>query len=711
MNLERINRLLLIVTSRNDLLLVLLLVSVIFMMILPLPTMVVDFLIAANMSLAAVLLMVAIYIKSPLSFSAFPSVLLITTLFRLALSITTTRLILLQADAGAIIDTFGNFVVAGNLIVGLVIFLIITIVQFVVITKGSERVAEVSARFSLDAMPGKQMSIDSDMRAGLIEMDEAKRRRTILEKESQLYGAMDGAMKFVKGDAIAGLIIAAVNIIGGISIGTLQLGMSAGEALQRYSILTIGDGLVSQIPALFISITAGMIVTRVTTDESENLGADIGTQLMAQPKALMVGAGIMLGFAMIPGFPTPIFLILALVAGGMGYVLSQMALREEAGLTGGPSTALVSSGGQPSLPASASATQPARAGRQQSGSEPADFALTVPLMMDVATDVQTLIQPQLLNDELIKVRRALYFDLGVPFPGIHLRYNDKLKAGSYYILMQEIPMSQGALNPGKVFLRDDPDHLNLLGVQGAPGDPFLPGLPTIWVDQAHKGDLAKAGIAFMDAPQILTYHLSYVLKKYAAEFIGVQETRFLLTHMEGSFPELVKEAQRVLPLQKITEVFQRLVSEEISIRNLRSILEALIEWGQKEKDIVLLSEYVRSSLKRYISHKHSSGQNILPAYLFTPDVEDAVRNAVRQTSAGSYLALDPNTARKLVANTKKRVGDLARHQQRPVLLTSMDVRRYIRKLIEGELHELPVVSYQELTPEITVQPLGRVDLS
>jgi type III secretion protein V len=312
MNLERLNRLLLIATSRSDLLLVLLLVSVIFMMILPLPTLVVDFLIAANMSLAAILLMVAIYIQSPLSFSAFPSVLLITTLFRLALSITTTRLILLQADAGAIIDTFGNFVVAGNLIVGLVIFLIITIVQFVVITKGSERVAEVSARFSLDAMPGKQMSIDSDMRAGLIEMDEAKRRRTMLEKESQLYGAMDGAMKFVKGDAIAGLIITAVNIIGGVSIGTLQLGigtlqlgMSAGEALQRYSILTIGDGLVSQIPALFISITAGMIVTRVTTDESQNLGADIGTQLMAQPKALMVGAGIMARLCPHPGLPDP----------------------------------------------------------------------------------------------------------------------------------------------------------------------------------------------------------------------------------------------------------------------------------------------------------------------------------------------------------------------------------------------------------------------
>jgi type III secretion protein V len=700
-NKEGLQSFLLKLTSRQDLVLVALLVAVIFMMILPLPTLLVDILIATNMSLAVILLMVAIYISSPLSFSAFPAVLLISTLFRLALSITTTRLILVQADAGKIVETFGNFVVAGNLIVGLVIFLIITIVQFVVITKGSERVAEVSARFSLDAMPGKQMSIDSDMRSGLIDMDEAKKRRNNIEKESQLYGAMDGAMKFVKGDAIAGLIITAVNIIGGISIGVLQRGMSTGEALQLYSILTIGDGLVSQIPALFISITAGMIVTRVTTEESTNLGSDIGGQLLGEPRTLQVAGVILLGFAFIPGFPTTIFLILAAGIGLGGFFLQRRM-----------TTAAMAAAEPDPLAAMQPATgdkKPAKPSRP--GEERDAFALTVPVMLDIAQDAQGLVKPQTLNDELVKLRRALYYDLGVPFPGIHLRFNERLPSHGYYVLMQEIPMSQGKLAAGKLFVRDDLEHLDLLSIPYEKGDPFLPGLATVWVDERHRPELAKAGVAFMDPSQILTYHLSFLMKKYAADFIGVQETRFLLTQMEGSFGELVKEVQRVMPLQKITEIFQRLVSEEISIRNLRTVLEALIEWGQKEKDTILLAEYVRSSLKRYISYKYSSGDNILPAYLFTPDVEDTVRNAIRQTSAGSYLALDPNIARKLVTNAKSKVGSLRRQGRQPVLLTSMDVRRYVRKLIEGELYELPVLSYQELTQEITIQPLNRIDLN
>ncbi|WP_280138360.1 flagellar biosynthesis protein FlhA [Pseudovibrio denitrificans] len=306
-------------SQRNDVLLAFLLIAIVFMMILPLPTVLVDTLIAINLSLAAILLMAALYLKDVVALSAFPSILLLTTLFRLSLSITTTRLILLKADAGEIIDTFGNFVVQGNLVVGIVIFLILTIVNFLVITKGSERVAEVSARFSLDAMPGKQMSIDSDMRAGQIELDEAKRRRSKLEKESQLYGSMDGAMKFVKGDAIAGLIITAVNIIGGVIIGTSQHGMSAVDALDRYTILTIGDGLVAQIPALFISITAGFMVTRVSTDDSSDLGSDIAKQLNGEPKALMIAAAIMVGFALIPGFPSVIFLLLAAIFGSIAY--------------------------------------------------------------------------------------------------------------------------------------------------------------------------------------------------------------------------------------------------------------------------------------------------------------------------------------------------------------------------------------------------------
>ena len=687
-------------TERTDILLAVLLVGIVFMMILPLPTHLVDVLIAVSMSSGVILLMISVYISSPLAFSAFPSVLLLTTLYRLALSISTTRLILLQADAGQIIDTFGNFVVGGNLIVGLVVFLIITIVQFLVITKGSERVAEVSARFSLDAMPGKQMSIDSDMRAGVIDMDEARRRRGLVEKESQMFGSMDGAMKFVKGNAIAGLIIIVVNILGGVTIGVLQRGMSAADALHRYAILTIGDGLIAQIPALLISITAGIIVTRVTTEESTNLGADIGGQILAQPKALLIGAALLGAFALIPGFPSATFVTLGLLVGGIGFTLNGVAARAAEDDSG-------------ALAATVSAQAPAAGGKGASRkklNEQEDFALTMPLLIDVASGLQAAIQPEALNEELLRVRRALYLDLGVPFPGIHLRFNDQLASERYLIYLQEIPMAQGKLAPGYLLAREQPDNLDLLNIPYRQDDAFLPGVPTLWVEDRHGEALRKAGVPVMEPARILTYHLSFVLRKYAEDFVGIQETRYLLDQMDARFGELVKEAQRILPLQKVTEILQRLVSEDISIRNLRDILEALVEWGQKEKDPVLLAEYVRGSLRRYISYKYSSAQNLLPAYLLDPDVEEKIRGGIRQTSSGSYLALDPATTRKLVANVKQAVGDLAHHASKPVLVTSMDIRRYVRKLIEPELYELPVLSYQELAQEVAIQPLGRVNL-
>ena len=697
MNWDRVQRLLLALTARNDIVLAVLVMAVIFMMIIPLPTAMIDALIAMNMTFGVILLMVAVYIDSPLAFSAFPSVLLITTLFRLALSISTTRLILLQADAGEIIYAFGDFVVAGNLVVGAVIFLIITIVQFLVITKGSERVAEVSARFSLDAMPGKQMSIDGDMRAGLIDMEEARRRRALVEKESQLYGSMDGAMKFVKGDAIAGLIIIVVNILGGITIGVLQHGMSAEEALHTYSILTVGDGLVSQIPGLLIAITAGIIVTRVTTEESTNLGSDIGAQLMAQPRALLIGGFLMFLFAAVPGFPAPVFLALGLTVLSLGFVLNRLQAQ--------PETATADA-----LPALAPSGRPQQTKPKAPAGE--EFSLTVPLMIDIDAGTEGRIDPDTLNQALIEIRQALYLDLGVPFPGIHLRFNASLDAGTYRILIQEIPMAQGRLRAGKLLCREDPEHLDILKIPYTKEDAFLPGLATtLWVEEKYHSTLAQAGIPFLEPARILTYHLSFVLKKYAAEFIGIQETRYLMEKMEAEFPELVKEVQRVLPLQKITEVLQRLVSEEISIRNLRTILEALVEWGQKEKDTVLLTEYVRGNLSRYISYKYSHGQNLLPAYLLGPDLEETIRSGIRQTSGGSYLALDPDTIRRFVDKVKTLVGDLDHAPNRPVMITSMDIRRYVRKLLENDLFGLPVLSYQELTQEITVQPLGKIDLT
>ena len=683
--------------NRNDIVLAVMIVAIIFMMILPLPTLLVDVLIGMNMTLSAVLLMVAMYLPTPLAFSSFPSVLLVTTLFRLGISIATTRLILLQGDAGSIIDTFGNFVVGGNLVVGLVVFLILTIVQFVVITKGAERVAEVAARFSLDAMPGKQMAIDGDMRAGTIDMDEAKRRRRAVEKESQLYGAMDGAMKFVKGDAIAGLIIVAVNLLGGILIGMLQRGMTAGKAMQTYSILSIGDGLISQIPALFISICAGIIVTRVQSDEGpSNVGKDIGSQIMAQPRALIIGGCIALGMGFIPGMPSFVFLMLGIPLIGMGIAMRPRRKIDE------------KTGEITEVPALAASDAAARKPTRGDGTD--EFVPTVPLILDVADNLRGSLKADELNDELIKIRRALYFDLGVPFPGIQLRFNDRLEADTYNIVLTEVPVAQGMLRADQVLVRESADKLSALGVEFDKGRAFLPGVESIWVSAAMADLLAKAGMSYMNPTQILTFHLAIVLRKYSAEFIGVQETRFLLSAMEQRFPDLVKEATRVMPTQKIGEILQRLVSEDISIRNLRTILESLVEWGQKEKDSVLLTEYVRGSLKRQISFKYSSGQNMLPAYLLAPKVEETVRSAIRQTSAGSYLALDPAASRKLVDNLKKTVGKLPTSGARPVLLASMDIRRYLRKLIEADLYDLQVLSYQELVPEVNIQPLARVDL-
>ncbi|MCK5893923.1 MAG: type III secretion system export apparatus subunit SctV [Endozoicomonadaceae bacterium] len=696
----KINSILQALGKRKDVMLAFMLVLIIALIIMPVPTPLVDVLIAMNMGISAILLMTSIYLKSPLEFSTFPSVLLVTTLFRLALSITTTRLILLQADAGEIVYAFGNFVVGGNLVVGMVLFLIITIVQFLVITKGSERVAEVSARFSLDGMPGKQMSIDADMRAGSIDMEEAQARRGRVEKASQLYGSMDGAMKFVKGDAIAGLIIIFVNIGAGVSIGVFQLGLPAGEALELYSVLTIGDGLIAQIPALLISITAGIIVTRVASDDAPDLGNEIGDQLMSKPTALMVGAFLLLGFALVPGFPTFTFLGLAALVGVGGYMKMRSLQREEAGEE--------DDGGIPAMAAAASSGKSDKKQRLDSQEE---FSQTLPLIIDVPTSLQQKLNTTELNEELLKVRKALYMDLGVPFPGIHLRFNDAIEDEHYKVLLNEVPVAHGHFRDGFVFAREQAEHLDMLNIPYELGEPFIPLLDSLWVPEANKDILDSAGVNYMSDSKILTHHLAFVLKKYAEDFIGIQEARYLLEKMEDTFGELIKEVQRLIPVNKIAEIFQRLVSEDISIRNLRTILQSLVVWGHKEKEVVQLTEYVRGSLKRYISFKYSNGQNMLPVYLLDPDLEDTIRSGIRQTSAGAYLALDPMVTSKFVEVVKATIGRIGHLDNKPVLITSMDIRRYVRKLLEAEVYELAVLSHQELTEDITVQPLGRISLN
>lgn len=691
-----------IITQSSDVLLAFFIIIIIMMIIIPVSPTVLDNLIAINIMVSISLLMVALYIPKAVQLSMFPSLLLITTLFRLGIEISATRQILLHADAGHIIHAFGSFVVGGNFVVGGIVFLIITIVQFIVVTKGAERVAEVAARFTLDAMPGKQMSIDADMRSGIIDAQQARELRLALAKESQLYGAMDGAMKFVKGDVIAGIVIAIINIIGGLIIGVAMHGMTALKAAQVYTLLSIGAGLVSQIPSLLVSMTAGIVTTRVSSEKKDAaLGKEISTQLLGQPKAIMLAAGVLFAMAWIKGFPTIVFIILSLIVFSIGFVTwyntKKKAAKEVAGL---------------------------RAARVETEVEghavvrgPSDeYALTLPVILEVGKSLSNLIKKErgglTFIDEMVpKMRHALYQDLGVRFPGVHVRTDSPtLENDEYSIYLNEVPIVRGKILEGSLLTNESPDNLKRYNL------PFTTtksstGQPSLWVDSKYQEILQKAGIKFWRPLDVMILHLSYFYRQYAAEFIGIQEVRAILEFIEKSYPDLVKEVTRLVPLQKLTEIFKRLVQEQVSIKDLRTILEALSEWAQTEKDTVLLTEYVRSSLKRYISYKYSQGQSILSVYLLDPEIEDMVRGAIKQTSAGSYLALDPDSVQVIIHAMRSTIVPTPAGGQPPVLLTQLDVRRFVRKLIEGEFPELAVVSYQEIVPEIRIQPLGRIQLS
>ncbi|MDY6009934.1 MAG: type III secretion system export apparatus subunit SctV [Duodenibacillus sp.] len=681
------------ITRHNDVALVALLVVVITLMIVPLPTPLVDTLIGANLTLSFLMLMMAMYVKTPLEFSVFPTMLLFTTLFRVGLNITTTRLILLQADAGEIIFTFGDFALGGNFVVGAVVFLILTIVQFLVISKGAERVAEVGARFTLDAMPGKQMSIDADLRAGVIDMEEAQRRRTNVQMESKMYGAMDGAMKFVKGDSIAGMVVTVVNIVGGTIIGITQNGMTAGDALHTYGILTIGDGLVSQIPSLLVSISAGILITR-SGDTREDVGAQVGRQFFDQPRALQMAGGLIFLLALIPGFPKPQLFTMAAAVWLFGKTLLVVKNAPKKPDAQGELKKTLTAPGQ---------KKPQRV--TQAGEE---FSPTVPIILDISPDIGEAMDYNAMNSELVELRRALYFDLGVPFPGINIRPNPSLASFTYVLNLNEIPLASGQLMKDHVIVREKKANLDLLGIPYLTGDAFLPGVESIWVPREKMASLTKADILCMEHSRILAYHLSLLLTRHAATFIGMQETKYLLDRMEERAPDLVREVTRLLPVQRISDIFQRLVQEQISIRDLRTILQALIDWAPKEKDVVMLTEYVRGALKRQISYMYSKGQNMLPVIMMEPNVEETIRKAIRQTSAGAFLSLDPASSQRILNAVGEAAGKFRTSTQKPVLMVSMDIRRYVRRLIESKFYELPVMAYQEVTSEISVQPVARV---
>ncbi|MFK0038059.1 EscV/YscV/HrcV family type III secretion system export apparatus protein [Pseudomonas monteilii] len=672
------------VTSRPELLILALMVMIIAMLIIPLPTPLVDFLIGLNIVIAILVFMGSFYIERILSFSTFPALLLITTLFRLALSISTSRLILVQADAGDIIASFGEFVIGDSLVVGFVIFAIVTIVQFIVITKGSERVAEVAARFSLDGMPGKQMSIDGDLKAGVIDAKEARERRSTLERESQLYGSFDGAMKFIKGDAIAGIIIIFVNFLGGIAIGVGQLGMDMSEALSTYTLLTIGDGLVAQIPALLIAIGAGFIVTRVNGDEA-NLGRNMMSQLLGHPFVLGITALLAVGVAMLPGFPVAVFLIIASAL--VALLFFRYRLEKKSSGTA-PVVSLAGEEGEPE----------SELGLIENVDDMATETVALMLLVPSAR-VEALREARLCE----RFRSQYFIDYGIRIPEPRLRGADSLPLGQVAVLINEVRADQFDIHFDLLRVVDYKPELEHLGLELTRGVDSNKQT-SVWVRSSEREKLQGLGHQLRTAYDECYRCLVTLLARNISEFFGVQESKVLLDEMEARYPDLVKEVYRHAPVQKIAELLQRLVAERISVRNMKLILETLAHWGSREKDVIVLVEHVRGGLARYISNKFANG-NDLRVLLLSPEFEDVVRKGIRQTSGGSFLNLEPCASEELMDRLAIGLDSLHIPQKDMVILASVDVRRYIKKLIEGRYRELDVVSFGEISDAISVTVL------
>jgi len=629
-----------------------LVIAVVGLMVVPLPTWLLDLLIASNLAASVVILLVSMYVSEALKIASFPTLLLITTLIRLSLNVSSTRLILLQADAGDVIKAFGQFVVRGNYVVGAVIFLILTIIQFIVIAKGSERVAEVGARFALDAMPGKQMAIDAELRSGAIDGSEARARRRMLVRESQFYGAMDGAMKFVKGDVIASLLITVVNILGGLAIGIGQKGLEPVAALKRYGLLTIGDGLVTQIPALLIATGAGVLVTRVASEEADTpLGAELASQLFGQPQALRVGGVFVLLLSLIPGLPTlPFVAIGVLLLFGSRARGKVLRSTEEAPLT---------------------EVTPRRSGSAAMRFVPA----VTPWGLEVSADLASFEEDDVRGSEVRRpglrsaisaVREIVFRDLGVPLPPGRLAANAQLPPRHVVLSIHEVP--------ARVF--------------------------------AIPAEVSDASIAEFVVGQALA-----VLQTRAVDFLGIAETQGLLDELEQIAPATVRQVvPKPIAVTLLADVLRRLAEERVNIRDLRAILEALALVGNVERDPLNLAEFVRSQLRRPLTHALTQGGRELSVVLLETQIEESIRAAVSRTPAGSFLTLAPAAARDIVSAVRRALPS-ERGESPLVVLTQPDIRRFVRKLLELDLRDVRVVSYAELLPEVAIRPVAKATLA
>ncbi|MEK7703267.1 MAG: flagellar biosynthesis protein FlhA [Nitrospirota bacterium] len=676
-----------------DLVLSLGVVVILMVMVLPLPRLLVDLLLAFSFSISLLILFVSMYVLRPVDFSTFPSVLLFVTLYRLGLTIATTRLILLNGHegldaAGEVIKSFGGFVVGGNYAVGVIVFTILVVINFVVITKGAGRIAEVAARFMLDAMPGKQMSIDADLNAGTIDEKEARRRRQVISQEADFYGAMDGASKFVRGDAIASILMIVVNIIGGLTIGILQHGLPVAQAAQNYTLLTIGEGLVTQIPALLLSTAAGIVVSRAASES--NLGAEISRQILLHPRAIMGAASIIILMGLIPGLPHFALLSLGGAFGYIGYV-AEKAQKKEVQV------------------ALEEAAKPLKITEKVEGVIPLDL-----MELNVGYGLIPLVDERQGGDLLKRItalRNQLAMELGFVVPPVHIRDNLQLKQNEYLILIKGTDVARGELLSGHL-LAMNPTGINSGTIPGVVTKEPCFGLPALWIDPADKEKAQMAGYTVVDLSSILATHITEVVRNHAHELLGRQETQVLLDQFKKDSPKVVEElVPTLLPLGAVVKVLGNLLRERVAIRDLRTILETLADMAIATKDPDTLTEYVRQALSRSITKQYQTPDRILPVIHIDPKLDQQIAATVHQTAQGSYLTLDPLIAQQVIVAVRQSVDRVTTRGASPVILCSPMTRPHLRKLLERAFPNLAILSSAEIVPQVQLQSLETVRIA
>jgi len=678
--------------SASDMFVALVLIGIIALIIIPLPSFMLDILLTLNIAFSLVILLVAMYLKEPLEFAAFPSILLVITLLRLSLNIASSRLLLLNAYAGQVIAAFGNVVVGGNYIVGVIVFAIITLVQFVVITKGSERVAEVAARFTLDAMPGKQMSIDADLNAGLIDAHEARGRRRKIEQEATFFGSMDGANKFVRGDSIAGIIIVLVNVIGGILIGWLQLGMGIMEALTTYALLTVGAGLVAQLTALLVSVAAGLVITKSASEMS--LGTDIAAQVFAQPRAFAFVSLILAFFAMVPGLPTIPFFLLALMSGVMAIVLVQMQARKEEAKM---------------IKEDVSGKETLKKPESILGTLGLD-----PLSLKAGRNIIPLIDPAQkgpLLERITLIRYQIGQELGFVIPGVRVMDDLSLPPSQYVLEIRGTKVSTGEiqLNHHRVNMRlADLKAKKITGVEGR--DPIT-GDPVTWVPDELMPEVQKQQIPAIDPVEAVANHFTEIIKRYADEIMTRQNVQSLIELVKNTNAAIVRELiPDLLSLGQVHKVLQLLVRERVSIRDLSTILERLADYAHLSRDINVLAEYVRQSLARQICESYSDKDGVITVVTIDPSLEETLIGSIHQSEYGSFLAVDPNVGERILLQIQRHLANFRKMKIKGVILCSPRLRPHFKRFIERSFPDVAVLSYNEIVPQVKVQSIGMISL-